>query len=73
MTIADHARQALAETRRVLGILRDGPVADPVPQPGIGDVPALVDRVRAGGLDIRLAVQPPPVPVEPGLIRPGER
>jgi signal transduction histidine kinase len=66
-TIADHARQALAETRRALGVLRDGPLGDPVPQPGIGDVPALVDRVRAGGLDVRLAAPPPPVVLEPGL------
>ncbi|GLZ41952.1 histidine kinase [Actinokineospora sp. NBRC 105648] len=62
-TIAEHARQALGETRRVLGVLRDGP-GDAL---GIDDIPALVDRVRAGGLDVRLAMRPPPGPVDPGL------
>jgi signal transduction histidine kinase len=69
-TIAECARQALAETRRVVGVLRDGPAASAVPgppQPGIDDVAELVERVRAGGLDVRLTLRPPPRPVEPGL------
>ncbi|PWW60273.1 sensor histidine kinase [Actinokineospora spheciospongiae] len=69
-TIGDCARQALGDIRRVLGVLRDGPgvPADLAPpQPGLADVPALVERVRAGGLEVRLAVRPPPGPVEPGL------
>jgi signal transduction histidine kinase len=72
-TIGDCARQALGEIRRVLGVLRGGPGSvdaadDPVPpQPGLDDVPALVDRLRAGGFDVRLVLEPPPGPVEPGL------
>lgn len=72
-TIGDCARQALGEIRRVLGVLRgdSGPADaadDPVPpQPGLDDVPALVDRLRTGGLDVRLVSEPPPGPVEPGL------
>ncbi|MEU5696702.1 histidine kinase [Actinosynnema sp. NPDC020468] len=60
-TIAEHARQALVETRRVLGVLRDEPKAR------VEDVPALVERVRAGGLDVALTLVPPTGPVEPGL------
>lgn len=67
-TIGDCARQALGEIRRVLGVLRDGPATDPEPpQPGLDDVPRLVDQVRAGGLEVRLSIEPPPRPIEPGL------
>ncbi|SDZ25302.1 Signal transduction histidine kinase [Amycolatopsis xylanica] len=63
-TIADYGRQALAETRRVLGVLRDGPTTEPMP--GLGDVPALVEQVRSGGLAVSLEIEAPP-DVEPGL------
>ncbi len=66
-TIGDYARQALDETRRVLGVLRDGPATVDEPQPGVDDIPALVDRVRAGGLDVRLTLDAPRGPVESGL------
>ncbi len=68
-TIGDYGRQALAETRRVLGVLRDGSGAGgpAAPQPGVEDVPGLVERVRAGGLDVRLTLEEPGGPVEPGL------
>lgn len=63
-TIGDHGRQALADTRRVLGVLRDDA---PARQPGAHDIPDLVDKVRAGGLDVRLTLDLPPEPVESGL------
>jgi len=68
-TIADSGRRALGEMRRVLGLLRaDGPGGPPLlPQPGIADIAELVDRVRAGGLDVRLTLEPPRVPMDPGL------
>jgi signal transduction histidine kinase len=67
-TISDYARQALAETRRVLGVLREpAPATEVRPQPGIDDVPLLVDRVRESGLDVRLTLEQPKNPVEPGL------
>jgi signal transduction histidine kinase len=48
------ARQALAETRRVLGVLRAGSGPDPrQPQPGLADLDDLVARVRAAGLPVR--------------------
>lgn len=70
-TIGDHGRQALAESRRVLGVLRDGAGEPAGPGshrlPGLHDIPELAGRVRAGGLDVRLRLAPPPEPVEPEL------
>ncbi|MFF9603203.1 sensor histidine kinase [Streptomyces sp. NPDC014684] len=54
--IGDTGRQALSELRRVLGVLReaDGPRAGPElsPQPGLKDVDALCEGVRAAGLEV---------------------
>ena len=52
--IAGTGRQALTELRRTLGALRerpDGPAEDAElsPQPGLADLPALLDRIRAAG------------------------
>jgi signal transduction histidine kinase len=51
-------RQALAEMRRLLGLLRDGepPQAPPdlAPQPGLDDIDQLVDQVRAAGVRVTL-------------------
>ncbi|WP_316775017.1 sensor histidine kinase [Streptomyces sasae] len=52
--LGDTGRQAMSELRRVLGVLREGadeerPLA---PQPGIGDLDALLARVRAAGLPV---------------------
>lgn len=50
-SIAATAREALAETRTLLGVLRDA--SDPVataPQPGVDDVPELVAGARRAGL-----------------------
>jgi len=68
--IGDHARRALSEIRRVLGVLRDGdatPAAPGGPQPGVDDLPGLVDRIRAGGLKVELTLDLPPEDLEPGL------
>jgi len=55
--IENSARQALAETRRLLGVLRDpGEETGLAPQPGIGDLDALAASVRAAGLPVKLAV-----------------
>ncbi|MET8955541.1 sensor histidine kinase [Streptomyces sp. NPDC004533] len=54
--IGDTGRQALGELRRVLGVLReaDGPPAEPElsPQPGLTDIDALCEGVRAAGLEV---------------------
>ncbi|MFF0145699.1 signal transduction histidine kinase [Amycolatopsis sulphurea] len=67
-TIGDHARQALAETRRILGVLRDPDWADsPTPQPGLADLPGLIEQARSGGQNVRFSFSPPEDPVPPGL------
>ncbi|HEY9313155.1 sensor histidine kinase [Williamsia sp.] len=53
-TIADNGRQALADMRSLLGVLRDDGPRDTRAVPGIGDLPELIDAVRAGGLPVRL-------------------
>ena len=50
--VAGTARAALAELRRLLGVLRsEGGV---VPQPGLAAIVDLVDSVRHAGMDVRL-------------------
>ncbi|MEU2930776.1 histidine kinase [Streptomyces sp. NPDC007251] len=54
--IGDTGRQALGELRRVLGVLRepDGPRGEPElsPQPGLADIGALCEAVRAADLEV---------------------
>jgi signal transduction histidine kinase len=62
------ARQALNEMRRLFGVLRaDGEEPALEPQPGLTQLEALVDRARAGGLDVRLVVEGAPRPLPPGI------
>ena len=49
------ARDALAEMRRLLGVLRRDDSASLAPQPRLGDVPALVDAARRAGVPVELA------------------
>jgi len=53
------AREALAEMRRMLGVLRDvdDDAAATNPQSGVQDLPGLVDRARSSGLVVDLAVE----------------
>jgi signal transduction histidine kinase len=55
--IENSGRQALAETRRLLGVLRD-PAEETglAPQPGIGDLDGLAASVRAAGLPVKLRI-----------------
>jgi signal transduction histidine kinase len=58
------ARQALTDLRAMLGVLRtDEPAAGLAPQPGLGDLGALVERVRATGLPVDLTVEGAPFPL----------
>jgi signal transduction histidine kinase len=55
--IEDSGRQALTEMRRLLGVLR-APREEfrLTPQPGLGELAALAESVRAAGLPVRLVV-----------------
>jgi len=59
--IENSARQALSETRRLLGVLRDPEEeARLAPQPGIGDLDALAASVRTAGLPVHLVIDGDP-------------
>jgi signal transduction histidine kinase len=57
--ISATGRQALVEMRRLLGVLRgDGdPAPSLAPQPGLDQVPSLVEQVGRAGLEVELVVE----------------
>ncbi|MGN6172196.1 MAG: sensor histidine kinase [Streptosporangiaceae bacterium] len=55
-SLSEVAREALAEMRRLLGVLRDDQPADLAPQPELADLPSLVDTARQAGLSVDLSV-----------------
>lgn len=55
-SLSEVAREALAEMRRLLGVLRDDQPPDLAPQPQLADLPALVDTARQAGLSVKLSV-----------------
>jgi signal transduction histidine kinase len=66
--IVDSGRDALAELRRLLELDTDAqPPAQRTPLPGLGDLPDLVERVRAAGLPVTFAFNGSPDTV-PALI-----
>ncbi len=50
------AREALADMRRLLGVLRQDEHAVLAPQPQLSDLPALVDAARQAGVPVELSV-----------------
>jgi signal transduction histidine kinase len=67
-TIEENGRQALVDMRRILGVLRRSDnAADLAPQPGVGQIPALVDRRRSTEHPVVLHVEGTPGPV-PGSV-----
>ena len=66
--VSGTARQALAETRRLLGILRaDGGMELRQPLPGLSDLDGLFTRVRSAGLPVRYERTGPPGDTPPGV------
>ena len=67
--ISAAGRQAMAEMRRVVGVLRDDAEggAELAPQPGLDAVAELVDGVRRAGLPVELKVEGRPRPLPTGL------
>jgi signal transduction histidine kinase len=63
--ISAASRQALAEMRGVLAVLRPDAAAELGPQPGLEQVGELVASLRAGGLETRLEMEPMDLP--PGI------
>jgi signal transduction histidine kinase len=69
--IGDTARSGLTEMRRLLGVLREDAQAegaDRHPQPGLEQLPRLVDDAReSSGARCRLIISGAPVTVDPGV------
>lgn len=61
-------REALAEMRRMVGVLREHDEGTGrEPPPGLGQVDRLVEKFRAAGLPVRLELAGSPRPLAPGL------
>jgi len=68
LAVEETGRQALGELRRLLAILRaDLDDHGLGPQPGIDDLPALVETVRDTGLSVELVLEGAVRPLAPGL------
>ena len=55
-TIEQTGRGALVEMRRLVGMLRDDAAGSLAPQPGLADVPTLVEQLREAGLRVELEI-----------------
>jgi signal transduction histidine kinase len=61
-------RQALAEMRRLLTVLRPDPEGPSLsPQPGVRSLPGLIEQVQAAGVPVALHVDGPEIALSPGL------
>ena len=67
--IAATARDALTETRRLLGVLREDVEGEieRAPQPGLDQLAGLVDTARDAGSNVRLILQGKVVPLPAGI------
>jgi signal transduction histidine kinase len=68
-TISTTGRTALAEMRRLLGLLRAGDDGggEYVPQPGVDQLADLIEQVRGAGLPVRFEVTGEPRPLSSSL------
>jgi signal transduction histidine kinase len=66
--ISRTGRQALAEMRGLLGVLRsaDGQGAELAPQPGVEQLAGLLEQTRAAGVPVSFTVEGVPRPMPPG-------
>jgi signal transduction histidine kinase len=61
-------RQALGEMRRLLGVLRDDPAAEPFqPQPGLDRLDDLLARVEAAGVPVSIEIDGDPHELSEGV------
>ena len=64
------AREAMAEMRRLFGMLRtegERPGLALAPQPGLGELERLVRQVDSAEMAVRLSIEGDPVPLSPGV------
>ena len=62
------AREAMAEMRRLFGVLREsGQDASLSPQPGLAQLPALAERVRATGMQVEVVTTGEPLDLPAGV------
>jgi signal transduction histidine kinase len=67
-TVEETGRQALAEMRRLVGLLREQhEIVDLAPQPGLKTLDILVGTVREAGLPVDLTVEGDPRELAPGV------
>ncbi|MGW2656326.1 sensor histidine kinase [Streptomyces sp. NPDC001478] len=69
-TISGTGRQALAEMRRLLGVLRTGDAPESgeyVPQPDVEQIEVLIEQVRTAGLAVDFRVEGTPRPLPSGV------
>ena len=55
-SLSEVAREALADMRRLLGVLRSDEPAATAPQPQLADLPALIDAARHAGATVELSL-----------------
>ncbi|NUR61576.1 MAG: sensor histidine kinase [Catenulispora sp.] len=75
LAVEDSGRAAMAELRHVMGLLtmssqggaQAAGSADLTPQPGLDQIPALVERIRNGGVRVELTVEGDAVALPSGL------
>jgi signal transduction histidine kinase len=65
-TISATGRQALADMRVLLGVLRQDDAHELAPQPDTDAIPGLVQQVSTGGLEVRFDVTGRPRALPPG-------
>ena len=66
--VEEAGRQALAEMRRLLGVMRrDDDERDLTPQPSLASVDALVEQISGAGLPVHLHVEGEPIALPTGI------
>ncbi len=66
-SLSGAAREALADMRRLLGVLRDDQPAARAPQPRLPDLPGLIETARRAGVRVELSVPGRLDPVPAGV------
>jgi signal transduction histidine kinase len=67
VSIETIGREALTETRRLLGVLSTGEGGSRAPQPGLEQLPTLVGQTEQAGLPVQLTVRGTPRPLPAGV------